>query len=186
MSGLLSGVPVEQTMWQAVRLRDGKLSWWSSFRTEAEALEAAGLSKETMSRNVETIHRLYEAATSSNPQRSIEDLLHAEAEWVPDPRLGEGVIHGRERIIDFFLDRGESFGELRVEVERVWEIDDKVLAFVRMVGQGAASGAGFDIRIAHLWTLRDGVAVRGEGYGAREKALEAAGLPDHEVAIPEG
>jgi ketosteroid isomerase-like protein len=44
MAGTLSGVPVAQTMWQAVRLRDGRASWWRSFRTEREALEAAGLS----------------------------------------------------------------------------------------------------------------------------------------------
>jgi ketosteroid isomerase-like protein len=44
MAGTLSGVPVEQAMWQAVRLRDGRASWWCSFRTEREALEAAGLS----------------------------------------------------------------------------------------------------------------------------------------------
>ena len=43
MAGLLSGVPVEQTMWQAVKLRDGKLTWWASFRTESEALAAVGL-----------------------------------------------------------------------------------------------------------------------------------------------
>jgi ketosteroid isomerase-like protein len=45
MAGTLSGVPVEQTMWQAVKLREGKLSWWASYRTEAEALEAVGLSE---------------------------------------------------------------------------------------------------------------------------------------------
>jgi len=43
MSGKLSGIPLEQTMWQAVRLRDGKVSWWANYRTEAEALEAVGL-----------------------------------------------------------------------------------------------------------------------------------------------
>ena len=43
MAGMLSGVPVEQTMWQAVKARDGKLCWWATFRTEREALEAVGL-----------------------------------------------------------------------------------------------------------------------------------------------
>jgi ketosteroid isomerase-like protein len=43
MSGVLSGVPLEQTMWQAVRVRDGKAAWWAFFRTEEEALAAAGL-----------------------------------------------------------------------------------------------------------------------------------------------
>jgi hypothetical protein len=43
IAGVLSGVAVEQTMWQAVKLRDGKLGWWATFRTEAEAREAVGL-----------------------------------------------------------------------------------------------------------------------------------------------
>ncbi len=45
MSGTLSGVPVEQTMWQAVMVREGRMSWWANFRTEADALEAVGLSE---------------------------------------------------------------------------------------------------------------------------------------------
>jgi ketosteroid isomerase-like protein len=43
LAGTLAGVEVTQTMWQAARLRDGKLGWWAFFRTEHEALEAAGL-----------------------------------------------------------------------------------------------------------------------------------------------
>lgn len=43
--GVLSGVPVEQEMWQAAKFRDGKVIWWAFFRTEREALEAAGLRK---------------------------------------------------------------------------------------------------------------------------------------------
>jgi hypothetical protein len=43
ISGTIGGVPVEQTMWQATRMRDGQVSWWGVFRTEREALEAVGL-----------------------------------------------------------------------------------------------------------------------------------------------
>ena len=45
MSGTLGGAPVQQTMWQAVKLREGKAAWWANFRTEAEALDAAGLTE---------------------------------------------------------------------------------------------------------------------------------------------
>jgi ketosteroid isomerase-like protein len=45
IAGVLSGVAVEQTMWQAIKVRDGKATWWASFRTEHEALEAVGLSE---------------------------------------------------------------------------------------------------------------------------------------------
>ena len=68
------------------------------------------------------------------------------------------------------------FGELHAETGRFWEKDDSVLVFLRVTGRGATSGAEFEIRIGHLWTVRDGVVVRGEGYGDRDEALEAAGL----------
>jgi hypothetical protein len=41
--GTLGGVPVEQRMWQASRVRDGRINWWALFRTKREALEAVGL-----------------------------------------------------------------------------------------------------------------------------------------------
>jgi hypothetical protein len=43
LEGTLADVDVAQTMWQATRLREGKLEWWAFFRTEDEALDAVGL-----------------------------------------------------------------------------------------------------------------------------------------------
>jgi len=43
LTATLAGTEVVQTMWMAARLRDGKLGWWAFFRTEDEALKAAGL-----------------------------------------------------------------------------------------------------------------------------------------------
>jgi len=45
MTGTLGGVPVEQAMWQATLVRDGKVAWWAFSRTERDAFEAAGLSE---------------------------------------------------------------------------------------------------------------------------------------------
>lgn len=42
MTGTLGGVPVNLMMWLAARVRERKVSWWSWFRTEHEALEAVG------------------------------------------------------------------------------------------------------------------------------------------------
>jgi ketosteroid isomerase-like protein len=41
--GAVSQAPVEQRLWLVGEWRDGKVIWWQSFRSEAEALEAAGL-----------------------------------------------------------------------------------------------------------------------------------------------
>jgi hypothetical protein len=45
LTATLAGTEVVQTMWMAARLRDGKLAWWAFFRSEDQALEAAGLAE---------------------------------------------------------------------------------------------------------------------------------------------
>jgi ketosteroid isomerase-like protein len=42
MAGTLGGVPVNLMMWLAATLRERRVSWWSFFRTEREAVEAVG------------------------------------------------------------------------------------------------------------------------------------------------
>jgi uncharacterized protein len=125
--------------------------------------------------NVEIVRDLYAAMNAHDVNAALE-LLHPEVEWVPDRRLGEEPSRGRESVLRFFTDMAEMFDRLVAEVERLSAIDDRVLAFVRVEGTGGSSGAGFEIRIGHLWTLRDGLVIRGEGYGNRTEALEAAGL----------
>jgi ketosteroid isomerase-like protein len=81
-------------------------------------------------------------------------------------------------VIWFFSEQDEVLAELRAEPERFWTTGNKVLVFLHVTGRGRASDAPFDIRIAHLWTLKDGVLVRGEGFANRDEALEAAGLSE--------
>jgi|SRR4051794_15548437 len=127
--------------------------------------------------NVEIVRRLYRAMDERD-SKTITELAHPDAEWIPDRRVGEGPIRGRENIVRFFADRAEMFDELRTDTERFWDKEDRVLVFLRVTGSGQTSGAGFEIRVAHLWTVHDGMAVRGEGYGDRSEALEAAGLSE--------
>jgi ketosteroid isomerase-like protein len=127
--------------------------------------------------NVEVIRRAYQAMDAGDVG-AIAKLAHPEAEWVPDARIGEAPARGRENVIRFFTDRAEMFEEIRTEIERITANGDQVLVFLRLSGHGRSSGAGFDVRIAHLWTLSEGLITRGEGYGSRDEALEAAGLPE--------
>ena len=45
MDGTLGGIPLNLRMWLAARLREGRVTSWSWYRTEQEALEALGLSE---------------------------------------------------------------------------------------------------------------------------------------------
>jgi ketosteroid isomerase-like protein len=126
-----------------------------------------------MSENADIIRRVYAVMGAGDVQR-VADSVDTNAEWIPDRSVGEAPRHGRDSVLEFFRDRASMFAEL-AEIEQLFEQDDQVLAFIRLTGSGAASGAPFTIRIAHLWTLRNGRIVRGEGYRALE-ALEALGL----------
>jgi|RhiMetdeSRZDD1v2_1073273.scaffolds.fasta_scaffold1095519_2 ketosteroid isomerase-like protein len=125
--------------------------------------------------SIEIVRSLYRALNERDVE-TISRLTSADVEWIPDARVGHGPVRGRERVIGFHSDRAEMFEDLRAELEELHEAPRGVLALVRLTGLGSGSGAGFDIRIAHLWTLREGVVVRGKAYADRQQGRRAAGL----------
>jgi ketosteroid isomerase-like protein len=127
--------------------------------------------------NVEIVRRVYRAFEARDFD-ALATLAHNDAEWIPDWRVGKGPLRGLENVVRFFREQDEMVAEFRVEPERFWETGDKVLVFVHATGRGRASDAPFDIRIAAIWTLKDGVVVRGEGFADRDEALEAVGLSE--------
>jgi ketosteroid isomerase-like protein len=88
--------------------------------------------------NVEIVRRLYDALNTLDVP-SGEELTHADLEWIPDSRVGVGPIRGRENMIRFFMDQADMFEEIHMDIERLWEIDDKVLAFVHGTGRVVAA-----------------------------------------------
>ena len=61
-------------------------------------------------------------------------------------------------------------------VVSIWP--EAVVVPVRITGRGKASRAEMEIRLVHLWVLRDGKAIRGEVHRTVDEALEAAGLSE--------
>jgi uncharacterized protein len=61
----------------------------------------------------------------------------------------------------------ESFDDFRVEPERVVERGNQLVAVVRQTGTGRSSGLQVETRLAHLWTVADGKAVRWEAIADR-------------------
>jgi ketosteroid isomerase-like protein len=65
---------------------------------------------------------------------------------------------------------------LRIEVNRVEDLDDAVLALVTFHGRGRDSGAEVTLRLANVFRFRDGLAVEQVSYRDWDSALEATGL----------
>ena len=121
--------------------------------------------------NVEALRRGYEALNRGDVSVVLE-LLHPDIEWhEPEPSPDAGAHRGRDSFERFFRGWLDSFDEFRVEPEQVVERNGKLIAVVRQSGRGRASGVQIAARLAHVWTVRDGRAVRWEAVGDPEDAL---------------
>jgi len=132
--------------------------------------------------NVEIIRRMYEAR-SAGDFSTVYATLDENIELNPDPEaawvgIGE-VYRGHDGFDSYMRSVYEAFDEYRPEVERLIDAGDQVLTLAIEHGRGRGSGAQVEAhRTAHLWTLRDGKAIRLDLYLNRDEALEALGLTD--------
>ena len=131
-----------------------------------------------MSDNVEAVLHGYDAFNQGDIEGSLS-MIHPQIEWhtyiVPGP--GGGTYHGHDGVRQLWSDARNIFGNFRNEPERIIDVPpDRVVAFVRVCGTGKESGVPVEARIAHLFTFRDGKALRVRSYEDRDEALRAAGL----------
>ena len=132
--------------------------------------------------NVEIVRRGYELFSQGNLE-GVADLISDEAELPDGGGLGVGdTAAGTRRGPDGFLqgthDALDAFEDYRVEPQEFIDAGDAVLVPVRISGRGKASGAMLEVRLVHLWVLRDGRAIRNEIYRTIAEALEAVGLSE--------
>lgn len=104
-------------------------------------------------------------------------LLAEDAEWEEHSELPEaGTYHGIGEIRTLLESFLESWNDLHQEAEEVRTRRNRVLVFLRLRARGRGSGVAVESRYAHLWTLRQGRAVRVDAYydpGVAERELEA-------------
>ena len=127
--------------------------------------------------NVEILRRGYEALAAG---RLEFDTIHPEVEWrgpAEFPDLAEPH-YGHEGVKQYMAKLGEMFDDYRMVAEEFIDVSaDQVLVISREGGRGKSSGAEVETHpTAHLWTFRDGKAVRMQSYWERSDALEAVGL----------
>jgi ketosteroid isomerase-like protein len=99
-------------------------------------------------------------------------------EWRPTQLFPgiDAVYRGHAGMEKFWSTLREPWESLRIEVDRVEDLGDAVLALFTFHGKGRDSGAEVTLRLANVFRYRDGVAVEGVSYGDWDSALEATGL----------
>ena len=120
--------------------------------------------------DVEALRRGY-AALNRGDLTGVRPLLHPEIEWQEGPGAPEAGVHqGRETFESFLGKWLESFDEFRIEPEEIIEDGDRLIAVVHQTGRGRASGIEVEARIAHVWTVKDGRAIRWQSFSTPEAA----------------
>jgi ketosteroid isomerase-like protein len=125
--------------------------------------------------NADTLRQGYEALNQGDFSVVLE-LLDPDMEWhepAGSPEAGDH--HGRDTFERFLRSWIESFEDFRVEPEQVVERGDRLVAVVHQSGRGRASGAPIEIRLAHVWTIKDGRAIRWESMPDVDAALSRSG-----------
>lgn len=113
--------------------------------------------------------RVY-AAINARDRGAIEALS------APDIVVGTTVeaYRGRHALLEWLDEGDDAFDDFSVELLEVEELAGHVVASMRQRGRGKASGAEVDHRFTHVWTLRDGRAVRLQSFARREDAVRYA------------
>jgi|SRR5215218_10272002 len=110
--------------------------------------------------NVEVVRLGYEHFNRGDLDWVMEhldpEIVWEDARQMPDAR----VYRGTEEVRSFLRSFGRHWERIRFEPTELREAGDSVLAFVRIVGRGKASGAEVDARLVHVWKMRDLRAVR--------------------------
>jgi ketosteroid isomerase-like protein len=132
--------------------------------------------------NLTTVQRIYEGWASGEIAHTLGELIDARIEVRPDPASAwpgiEPVYYGHEGIRRYLASIYAAFAEYRAEAEQLIEAGERVVVLAIERARGKHSGAPVEIRhTAHIWTLRDGKAVRLDVNWNRERALQDVGRP---------
>ena len=92
----------------------------------------------------------------------------------PEQRTYEGA-DGTRR---FLRDWTSAFDDWRITVEAIHDTGEQVVAVCRQSGRAKATGVPVNMRLAQVFTLRDGLQTRMEMYADVAQALKAVGLEE--------
>ena len=129
--------------------------------------------------NLELVRQAYEAFNRGDMEGAVADIA-PDFEYLPTGTIPgmERVTVGREGFRQFLESWWGEFDEPRVDILELIDADDQVVASLTFRGRGKQSGVATSWDLWQTWTMRNGKAVRGQGYTSREDALEAVGLSE--------
>jgi hypothetical protein len=131
--------------------------------------------------NVDLARRGYEAFARGDLD-AVFDLFDPDIEAHDPPEMPDAAIHrGHEAVRRDWEQTYELFENFTIELEETLDCGDDVAVFLRYRGRGSESGAAVEASMTHVWTVRNGKAIRLRQFLDRDKALKAVGLSEQDA-----
>jgi ketosteroid isomerase-like protein len=126
--------------------------------------------------NVDLIRAIYEGWLAGDPGygRFDSEIAMVESGTLP----GAAEAHGIDEVRRYMESFDRYWDEIRFEPEEYIDAGDRVVVIARLIGEGKSSGVAVERTWSYVWTVKDGKALRMEGYADRADALDAAGLSE--------
>jgi uncharacterized protein len=105
--------------------------------------------------------------------------LDAHIEWTePVEFPGGGTYHGREGAKRYLAQSRSSWAEVSSEPERFITAGNRIIVFVHARVRAKDSKEWQEVRLADVYTIRDGKAVQMRAFSDRKEALRWARVKD--------
>ena len=129
--------------------------------------------------DVELTRQAYEAWNDGD----LDWLLdHMTEDFEFRPGLGfsdiDAVVRGKDGWRRFAEMWREAWDDITVSVERIEDLDDRIVALLTFDGRGRGSGVEVSIRVGHVATVREGQVSKLTSIAGWDEALEAMRLSE--------
>lgn len=105
------------------------------------------------------------------------ELLDPQIEWTePAEFPGGGTYHGQAGAKAYLTQSWESVAEVHNEPEKFLPVGDRIVVFVHARVRAHDSGVWQDVRLADVYTFRNGKAVQMRAFANRQEALHWVGM----------
>jgi ketosteroid isomerase-like protein len=112
--------------------------------------------------------------------------LDEHIEWTePDSFPGGGTYHGREGAHRYLAESRARLAEGTSEPEKFIVAGNRIVVFVRANVRAKGSNEWVDLRVADVYTVRNGKAIDMHAFSDRQEALRWAGAVEVNQLIPD-
>jgi ketosteroid isomerase-like protein len=131
-----------------------------------------------MAVETEALRRAY-AAFNRNDIAATVEAMDPQIEWTePAEFPGGGTYHGHEGVKAYLSQSRADWAEGSSEPERFIVAGDKIVVFVHARVRLNGSTEWHEVRLADVFTFRNGQAIQMRAFADRQKALAWAGAQD--------